>query len=93
MNTTGHFSMKSFTEIGLELGVSKQRAKQLYDVAMNKLSSSLSDADMNELNELLADMEKENSMYEELTEAMFQQSLGDEGLEGFWNDKEAAKTT
>tara|TARA_R110000787_G_scaffold193899_3_gene305456 strand:- start:4960 stop:5217 length:258 start_codon:yes stop_codon:yes gene_type:complete len=84
--------MKSFTEIGLELGVSKQRAKQLYDVAMNKLSSSLSDADMNELNELLADMEKENSMYEELTEAMFQQSLGDEGLEGFWNDKEAANT-
>ena len=84
--------MKSFTEIGLELGVSKQRAKQLYDVAMNKLSSSLSDADMNELNELLADMEKENSMYEELTEAMYQQSLGDEGLEGFWNDKEAANT-
>jgi cytochrome c553 len=84
--------MKSFTEIGLELGVSKQRAKQLYDVAMNKLSSSLSDADMNELNELLADTEKENNMYEELTEAMFQQSLGDEGLEGFWNDKEAAKT-
>lgn len=84
--------MKSFTEIGQELNVSKQRAKQIYDEALKKLENNMSKEEIEEFHSLLSDMERENNMHDQVTDAMFQQTLGTNDLQGFWNDREEANT-
>lgn len=84
--------MHSFTEIGKAIGVSKQRAKQIFDEAINKLSSALSEEEMEDINEILLEMQQQGNIHDSIAESMFQQSLEGDGLEGFWNEGHAQET-
>lgn len=78
--------MKSFQEIGDELGISKQRAKQLYDIAMEKIMNELTEEEREDLMSVLHDLDSDNNLHDSVTDAMFNASLGKQTLKGFWKE-------
>ena len=79
--------MMSFTEIGLQLGCSRQRAKQIFDTGLGKLITNATDEDIMEIAQLLREAEEHDNIYDVMTEAMHQQSFDTDDLKGFWNEE------
>lgn len=79
--------MNTYSVIGKQLGITKQRAKQIYDSAIAKLQQNLTEEELAELIEALRDCPEESNIHESTSEAMFQQSLGQDKLEGFWKEE------
>lgn len=79
--------MKSFKEIGEELGVTEQRAGQIYAEAMRKTIDAMDDEDREYFLELLGQTERSNMFdltLDKMHESMF--SVEDD-LRGFWREE------
>lgn len=75
----------TFEEIGKELGVSMQRAKQIYDNAMEKAKKTCEREGIT-IEEVMEDLKESKTMFDALEEGMLYDSAEDDDLRGFWNE-------
>ena len=79
--------MKSFKEIGEELGVTEQRAGQIYAEAMRKTMEAMDEEDRDYLLGVLAETERDN-MFDLTLDAMHNAMFSvEEDLRGFWREE------